>query len=87
MDEAAAKQLSRQIRVLNRWVRLLALMFLVWFIVLAVLVVKIASYAHTATSKINGLEQKASKGLNAQQELCNNQTVRTYLQNDTAVCN
>jgi cell division protein FtsL len=88
MDEALANQLSRQIKILNRWLKFLVLLFLVWFIVLGALVFKVASYAHTANNKINKLEQKATQGVNAQQKLCSSQAIRTYLQDDTSgVCN
>jgi hypothetical protein len=86
MDENLARQLERQLKIVNRWLKLLGLLFLIWFVVLGVLVFKVASYARTANSKINSLEQKATAGVNAQQKLCSSSTIRSYLQDDTGVC-
>lgn len=86
MDEVLLRQLTRQLKLLNFWITLFGTLFLVGFIVLGVLIYKVVTFTHEATSKINDLQQKTSQTLNVQKKICDTNSVGGLLQKETRAC-
>jgi uncharacterized membrane protein YjgN (DUF898 family) len=86
MDEIAVRQLTRQLKLLNFWITFFGVLFLACFLILGVLIYKVVSFTHDATSKMNDLQQKTSQTLNVQKQLCDTKNIGSLLQKETDVC-
>jgi len=82
MDEMLARQLTRQLSVLNRWIKFFGILFLIGFLVLGILIYKVISFTHNAEKKINNIQQTTSQDLNVQNKLCSSSLV----QKETGLC-
>ena len=87
MDEVLARQLTRQLKLLNFWITTLAVVMLVGFLILGYLIFKVITFTHDITDKFTDLQQKTSQTLDVQKKLCATKTVGSLLQNKTSACN
>lgn len=79
MDEKLARRLSRQLRIVNVFLVLFTLLFIAGFTVAGFFIYRVYNYAQ-------GLEQKANKTLDLQQQLCQNKAITTFLSGSKSLC-
>jgi ABC-type phosphate/phosphonate transport system permease subunit len=61
MDDLVAAELTKQLRTLNRWLKLMAFVVLVGFVVIIILVYKVISLTHHLTGNVSNLQQKTEQ--------------------------
>lgn len=86
MDEMLQRQLLRQLKFLNFWIKSLAVFMLVGFLVLGFLIYKVITFTHNIEDKFTALQQKTSQTLDVQKKLCDTKSVGAVLQNRTNAC-
>lgn len=72
MDEQLAKQLTRQLKILNRWLLAMTTLFVAAMIVIGVLLFKIITFVNDTRDRITDVQQKADSALDVQGRLCKN---------------
>lgn len=85
MDDALTKQLVKQLKILNFWIRLFGVLVLITLAILGFMLYKIVTFVHDTEQKVSDLQQKTTQTLDVQRRLCNSRTGTTLLQN-TDIC-
>lgn len=70
MDEQLARQLTRQLKILNTWLMALTVVFLISMIVLGILLFKVVTFVNDTRDRIADVQEKADNTLNLQKRLC-----------------
>ena len=70
MDELTAKQLVRQLKIINFWITFFGVTFLIAFAVLGVLIFKVVTFVRSTEQKITDFQTKTSQTLNVKDDLC-----------------
>lgn len=86
MDEILARQLTRQLKLLNFWIRLFGIMMLIGFIIIGILIYKVITFTHNVENKFTSLQQKTEQTLNVQKQVCDSSTFGNLLKKDTGAC-
>ncbi len=79
-NEVLLKQLVRQVKILNFWVSLFGVLFLATLAITGFLMFEAVSYIRTSTQKITDFQTKTSQTLDVQNQACNNNSLKAYLQ-------
>ena len=87
MDEVLLKQLVRQMKILNFWITFFGTLFLITLLIGGILLFKIVIFVHHTEQSIQNLEQKTSDSLNAQKQICGNDTIKGLLSKTSNYCN
>lgn len=87
MDEVLIRKLRRQIRLLNFLLSFFGILVVAGFVVTGILLFKLLTFTHNATSKLDNLQQQASSSLNVKQQLCSNNSVSPLLKSESGLCN
>ena len=85
MDQDLAKQLIRQLKILNLWITIFGTLLLITMIILGVLLFKVVTYAQQTSQKISDIQQKTSQTLDIERQLCDTKTPNSLLQR-TNIC-
>ena len=85
MDEALTKQLVKQLKILNFWIRLFGILVLATLAILGFMLYKIVTFVHETEQKVSDLQQKTTQTLDVQRRFCNSKTGTALLQN-TDIC-
>ena len=72
MDDVVARQLVRQLKIMNFWITLFGTVIVVTLLVLGVLVFKIVTFVHSTEQKVSDLQRKTTQTLNVKDDLCKN---------------
>jgi uncharacterized membrane protein len=70
MDEHLAKQLTRQLKILNRWLMAMTIMFVLALIVIGILLFKIVTFVNDTQDRIEDIQQKTNSALDVKGRLC-----------------
>jgi predicted PurR-regulated permease PerM len=63
MDEVLIKQLTKQLKLLNIWITIFGVIFIIGFIVIGILIYKVVTLTDNVSNKFNGLQQKTDQVL------------------------
>jgi cell division protein FtsL len=72
MDEMLAKQLVRQLKIINFWITLFGTVIVATLVVLGILVFKMVTFVHSTEQKVSDLQQKTAQTLDVKDDLCKN---------------
>lgn len=72
MDDATARQLVRQLKIMNFWVTLFGSMIVLTLVVLGFFIFKIVTFVHSTEQKVSDLQRKTTQTLNVKDDLCKN---------------
>ena len=86
MDEQLAKQITRQLRILNLWISIFGTLFLISLIVIGVLIFKLVTFTNNTADKITDIQNKTTDNLNVQKKLCDSKNVGALLERETGSC-
>lgn len=70
MDELTAKQLVRQLKIINFWITFFGVSFLIAFAILGILIFKAVTFMRSTEQKITDFQFKTSQTLNVKDDLC-----------------
>ncbi|HYH75348.1 MAG TPA: hypothetical protein VD735_05305 [Candidatus Saccharimonadales bacterium] len=70
MDEQLARQLTRQLKILNTWLMLLTGVFVISMVIIGVLLFKVVTFVNDTRNRITDVQTKAEDSLNIQKKLC-----------------
>jgi len=88
MDEALARKLSRQIKLLNFLLVFFAFIFIGFFVVAGIFAAGALQEVRDAKSTLNSLQGKTQDTLNVRDELCGSSgSLSTLLKAQSDVCN
>ncbi len=87
MDDLLARQLLRQLKIINTFMIALAVIFLTFFIITGVVVYKVAREVHDAKNSINSLQTKLQSNIDVKSKLCDtNGSVSNLLKDQSKIC-
>jgi phosphoglycerate-specific signal transduction histidine kinase len=87
MDELLAKQLLRQLRILNTFLIGFAVTFLILFIVAGVFMYKAYREVQDAKESLNSLQQKVQGSVDIKAQLCDSKsTISDLIKNRSEIC-
>jgi hypothetical protein len=75
MEDTLARQLIKQLKILNFWIRVFGILVLVTLAILGFLLYKIVTFVQDTQNKITDLQQKTTQTLDVQKRLCDNSNV------------
>jgi uncharacterized membrane protein len=70
MDELVAKQLTRQLKILNRWLIAMTTLFVLAMVIIGILLFKIITFVHDTRDRITDVQQKADNALDVKGRFC-----------------
>lgn len=70
MDELTARQLVRQLKIINFWITFFGVTFLITFAIFGVLIFKVVTFMRTTEQKISDFQVKTSQTLDVKDDLC-----------------
>ncbi|CAN5192652.1 hypothetical protein BH09PAT3_BH09PAT3_1500 [soil metagenome] len=87
MDEALARKLSRQLRLLNFFVVFFSIIFLILFAVAGVFAYKAITEIRDAKNSLTSLQDKAEQNLDLQSKLCDSSgSLGSLIKSQSDVC-
>jgi uncharacterized protein YoxC len=88
MDELLAKQVLRQLRILNTFLIAFAVSLLIFFVIAGIVIYKAVQELHKAQNSLNNLQTKVQSSLNVKSDLCNSKSsVSSLLKSQSQICN
>ncbi len=72
MEEVVAKQLTRQLKIINFWISLFGSIIVIVLLVLGFLVFKMVTFVQSTEQKVTDLRNKTAQTLNVKDDLCKN---------------
>lgn len=85
MEDATARELTRQLRRLNRWVTIFGTLLLVMLAVLGILLFKVATFVHDTSQQLQDFKTQAGQSLNVRENICDGVASDSILKK-TGVC-
>jgi uncharacterized membrane protein YciS (DUF1049 family) len=72
MDEQVARQLTRQLKIINFWITFFGTIIVVTLLVLGFFILKMVLFVHSTEEKINKNQTQTTQTLNVKDDLCGN---------------
>jgi cell division protein FtsL len=72
MEEVVAKQLTRQLKIINFWISLFGSIIVIVLLILGFLVFKMVTFVQSTEQKVTDLRNKTAQTLNVKDDLCKN---------------
>jgi hypothetical protein len=86
MDEVLLKQLVRQLKILNIWISIVGTLILTSLIICIVLIYKVVTFVQHTADQVTSIQQKTENSLNVKSQLCDNNSIRSFLKDKSQVC-
>ena len=87
MDELLAKQVLRQLRILNTFLITFAVIFMVFFLVAGIFVYKAVQEVRQAKESLTTLQSKVEGSINLKSQICDSSSSASeLLKNRSSVC-
>lgn len=86
MDEQLAKQMVRQLKILNLWISIFGVLILSALMVLGFFVFKIVTFVNDTNSKIENLTVQTKETLDLKSRICESDSVGSFLRDQTETC-
>lgn len=72
MDEQVAKQLTRQLKIINFWITFFGTIIVVTLIVVGFFIFKMVMFVRSTEQKITNIQSQTSQTLNVKDDICGN---------------
>lgn len=72
MEEVVAKQLTRQLKIINFWISLFGSIIVIVLLILGFLVFKMVTFVQSTEQKVTDLRNKTAQTLNVKDDICKN---------------
>ena len=72
MDEQVARQLTRQLKIINFWITFFGMIIVVTLLVLGFFIFKMVLFARSTEEKITKIQTQTTQTLNVKDDLCGN---------------
>jgi hypothetical protein len=76
MDDQIAKQLIRQLKLLNFWITFFGTIFLVGMILMGFLLVKVGTFVKDSGDKLTKIQTQTTETLDVKSDLCKNDALK-----------
>lgn len=86
MDDQLAKQLVRQLRILNLWITIFGTLILATLAVLGYFVFKIVTFVNDTNTKVENLTSQTKETLDFNARFCDSESVGGFLRGNTDAC-
>ncbi len=86
MDEALARQLLRQMKIIKRLLTFFTLLFIASLIVGGIVMYKVVTFVNQTSKQISDFQQKTGQNIDLRDQLCSNQSISAYLPDKGAIC-
>lgn len=88
MNEELQRQLLRQLRILNFWVKLFGAITIVTIVIVAYAAFKIISFAHKTDQKLQSIQQQTIQKFDLKKQACEGSgTLSDLVRDKTSTCN
>ncbi len=72
MDEQVARQLTRQLKIINFWITFFGTIIVVTLLILGFFIFKMVMFVRSTEEKITKIQTQTSQTLNVKNDICNN---------------
>ena len=72
IDDKLARELTRQLKIINFWISLFGSIIVITLLILGLLIFKVVTYVESTEQKVSDLRQKTVNTLNVKDDLCKN---------------
>jgi len=86
MDDIVAKQLIRQLKIMNLWISIFGTLILAVLLVLGYLVFKVVTFVHDTNEKIETISTQTRESLDFKSKVCKSDSVGDLLMSRTDIC-
>lgn len=86
MDDQLAKQLVKQLKILNLWITIFGTLILVTLAVLGYFVFRIVTFVNDTNTKIENFTTQTKDTLDVRGQVCDTDSVGGFLREQTGVC-
>ncbi len=87
MDQELQKQLVKQLKVLNFWIRFFGMLVVVGLLIVGFLLFRIIFFVRDLDNRVNSFQDSASEVLDVKSKLCEAEGgVTGFLKNSSGVC-
>ncbi len=86
MDEALARQLLRQMKIIKRLLTFFTLLFIASLIAGGIVLYKVVTFVNQTSKQINDFQQAAGQNVDLKGQLCNNPSITAYLPDKSTLC-
>ena len=86
MDDQIARQLVKQLKILNIWITIFGTLILATLAVLGYFVFRIVTFVNDTNTKIDHLTSQTKETLDFKSKFCNSDSVGGFLRGNTDIC-
>lgn len=86
MDDQLARQLIRQLKIVNLWISIFGVLILAALAVLGYFVYKVVTFVNDTNQKIETLTTSTKETLDFKAKFCNSDNIGGFLRDRTEVC-
>ena len=87
MNDESAKQLIRQLKIMNVWITLFGSLLVVGLIVMAILLFQLIGFIQDTNDKIESVKTQTSDSLNLKKQVCEGEGgISGFFKESTEVC-
>lgn len=86
MNDQLAKQLIRQLKIINLWISIFGVLILATLAVMGYFVFKIVTFVNDTNQKLENLTSQTKETLDFKAKFCQSESVGGFLQRQTDIC-
>lgn len=87
MNEQTAKQLIRQLKIINFWISFYGVIMITVLAVLAAMIYQVVTFMHDTSQRVDSLRNSASDSMNVKKQLCEGEgPVADVVKSNTELC-
>ena len=88
MDEKVARQLVRQLKIINFWISFYGIIMIAILGFLLYMIIQMATFVQDTNKRIEEMRTSAADSLNVQKQSCEgNGAISDWLKKNTEICN
>jgi hypothetical protein len=86
VDDIVAKQLVRQLKIMNLWISIFGTLILAVLLVLGYLVFRVVTFVHDTNQKIENISTQTKESLDFKTKICDSDSIGNLLTSKTDIC-
>lgn len=87
MDEKLLRQLVRQMKFLNLFMASFGILILASIAVIGFMLYQVITFTQNAANDVREFQQQTTEQLDVRQQACEDETLGSFLRNNSQVCN
>ena len=86
MDEQLARQLTRQLKILNIWISIVGTVIIAAIILCIILLFKVVTFVQDTSDQVSNIREKTQESLNVKTQICDSNSLSRLLEDRTTFC-